>query len=178
MAAASSGRFRPGGLRGVREPPSEDEWSKFSEAEKEQKMGEEWMRRAYGWVSNSANDYDPESKWIGDRLLGKGVAVFKRMYKNSHGVIGYERVVVKQASSTEGKRMLENESYFARLLEERELSNLHIMSPEYEEDVGTGADDTFDPVYVQEFAPETVARLYTRYCEEGNFNKWLENKYR
>lgn len=177
MAAGTPNRFSPGGFRGVRPPPAADEWERFSEFEKEQKRGEEWMKRASAWRFSSR---PTTSKWTGEKLLGKGVAVFKSY---STSINQYHRVVVRQASSPEEKRSLEHDSQISLRLHNGKPYQFdddgHILPliMKYGEDAGTGTDDTFDPVYVEGFAPDTVGRSYTKYCEGGNFEQWLEREY-
>ncbi|TGO23115.1 hypothetical protein BPAE_0143g00130 [Botrytis paeoniae] len=181
MAAVAPNRFNPGGFRGVRKPPTTEEWEKFSDFEKDQKRGEEWMNRVYGWNINADADALCNSIWIPDKLLGKGIAVFKKGCTDAYGhSTRYERIVVKQASSSEAKARLQNgASILNRVREHFSFDADHIILPTraYEEDAGTGADDTFDPAYVHEFAPETVGRTYTTYYEQGNLNQWLENNF-
>ncbi|TGO47875.1 hypothetical protein BCON_0260g00110 [Botryotinia convoluta] len=181
MAAGAPNRFNPGGFRGVRKPPTTEEWEKFSDFEKDQKRGEEWMNRVYGWNINAVADDLSNSRWIPDKLLGKGIAVFKKGYIDAYGhSTRYERIVVKQASSPEAKARLKNGASILDHVQERfAFDGDHIILPTraYEEDAGTGADDTFDPAYVHEFAPETVGRTYTTYYEQGNLNQWLENNF-
>ncbi|KAF7882541.1 uncharacterized protein EAF02_005904 [Botrytis sinoallii] len=180
MAAGAPNRFNPGGLRGVRKPPTTEEWEKFSDFEKDQKRGEEWMSRVYGWNINADADTLPKSRWIPDKILGKGIAVFKKGVVEPGGRICYERVVVKHASSPEAKARLQNgAAILDHLRQTAEFDANHIILPTrpYEEDLGTGADDTFDPAYVHEFAQETVGRTYTTYYEQGNLNQWLENNF-
>ncbi|ESZ92079.1 hypothetical protein SBOR_7536 [Sclerotinia borealis F-4128] len=178
MAAGAPKKFVPGGYRGARGPPTADQWNEFTDAEKDKRRGEEWMKRAYGWDVNArVDDKSPEFRWIGERTLGKGVGVFKRRTSRAD----YKRVVVKQVYGAEAKRLLKKDSDFLKTFHAITKGAWidHIVKPVryYAEDAGTGTDDTFDPVYVHEFAPETVARLYTEYCEEGNFDQWLENNY-
>ncbi|KAF5869745.1 uncharacterized protein Bfra_010945 [Botrytis fragariae] len=181
MAAVTPNRFNPGGLRGVRKPPTTEEWEKFSDFEKDQKRGEEWMNRVYGWNINAAADTLPISRWIPDKLLGKGIAVFKKGRTEDHGhIIRYQRVVVKQASSAQAKARLQNGASILDHVREphgRDADHIILPTRPYEEDAGTGADDNFDPAYVYEFAPETVGRTYTTYYDQGNLNQWLENNF-
>ncbi|TGO12183.1 hypothetical protein BTUL_0093g00320 [Botrytis tulipae] len=180
MAAGASNRFNPGGLRGVRKPPTTEEWEKFSDFEKDQKRGEEWMNRIYGWDINADANTLPVSRWIPDKVLGKGIAVFKKGFIEPAGRFRHERIVVKQASSPEAKARLQNgASILDHIRGDTGYDADHIIRPTraYEEDLGTGADDTFDPAYVHEFAPETVGRTYTTYYEQGNLNQWLENNF-
>ncbi|KAF7858514.1 hypothetical protein EAF04_009114 [Stromatinia cepivora] len=179
MAADAPNRFRPGRYGAVPAPPTADEWSKFSDFEKDQKRRQEWLKRSYGWEINARGSRNAP-KWIGERLLGKGCAVLKQGFYDK-GRYSYKRIVVKQASSPEAKASLENGAYIIRRLREEIPDHVaeHIVLParDYTEDAGTGTDDTFDPVYVHEFAPDTVARTYTSYYEGGNFQQWLEENF-
>ncbi|KAF7896352.1 hypothetical protein EAF00_006366 [Botryotinia globosa] len=180
MAAGASNRFYPGGLRGVRKPPTTEEWEKFSDFEKDQKRGEEWMNRIYGWDINADANNSPDSRWIPDKVLGKGVAVFKKGFVDAANYVRHERIVVKQASSPEAKARLQNgASILSHIRGSTGHDADHIIrqTRPYDEDLGTGVDDTFDPAYVHEFAPETVGRTYTTYYEQGNLNQWLENNF-
>lgn len=180
MAADAPRRFAPGGFRGVSQPPNPDDWSRLSDEAKDTKRGEEWMKRAYGWDVNADDSRPPYFRWVGEKILGKGVAVFKNGGVRSHGIGNYQRVVVKQVIGPEAKRSLKRESSILEgIFNDNEERILHLVSliRAYHEDAGTGTDETFDPAYVHEFAPETVARSYTEYCEEGNFDDWLAQCY-
>ncbi|KAM0142054.1 hypothetical protein ACHAP3_002048 [Botrytis cinerea] len=180
MAAAAPNRFNPGGFRGVRKPPTAEEWEKFSDYEKDEKRGEEWMNRVYGWNINAENEKVSSDRWLPDKLLGKGVAVFKKGHTTDTGDVFYKRIVVKQASSPEAKSRLQNGASILDHLRAYWVTDAdHLVLPfgAYEEDAGTGTDDTFDPVYFHESTSDAVGRTYTSYCEGGNFHQWLENNF-
>ncbi|CAD6445194.1 163185ac-775c-4048-b306-ccae59ca0c15 [Sclerotinia trifoliorum] len=175
--AVNAPNGRPG--RYMVPAPTADEWSKLSDFEKDRKRGQEWLKRSYGWEIN-ADKLAGQSKWIGDKVLGKGCAVIKKgTYVKGNYI--YERFVVKQASSPQAKASMQNGAYISKCLGEEALNHKpeHIVTPigGYKEDAGTGTDDTFDPVYVHDFAPDTVARIYTPYYEGGNFQQWLDENY-
>ncbi|KAM0167380.1 hypothetical protein ACHAQE_000683 [Botrytis cinerea] len=180
MAAAAPNRFNPGGFRGVRKPPTAEEWEKFSDYEKDEKRGEEWMNRVCGWNINAENEKVSSDRWLPDKLLGKGVAVFKKGHTTDTGDVFYKRIVVKQASSPEAKSRLQNGASILDHLRAYWVTDAdHLVLPfgAYEEDAGTGTDDTFDPVYFHESTSDAVGRTYTSYCEGGNFHQWLENNF-
>ncbi|EMR86982.1 hypothetical protein BcDW1_4388 [Botrytis cinerea BcDW1] len=162
MAAAAPNRFNPGGFRGVRKPPTAEEWEKFSDYEKDEKRGEEWMNRVYGWNINAENEKVSSDRWLPDKLLGKGVAVFKKGHTTDTGDVFYKRIVVKQASSPEAKSRLQNGASILDHLRAYWVTDAdHLVLPfgAYEEDAGTGTDDTFDPVYFHESTSDALGKF-------------------